>query len=117
MTSLNRNSPKPIPLRERLIFALDVSTPNEARRLIGELGDAVVFYKLGLQLFMAGGYYDLIEWMRGQGKKVFVDLKFFDVPETVKLAGRPASTTAASSSPRCMATTASSAPPPPRRRT
>jgi orotidine-5'-phosphate decarboxylase len=82
----NLISQKPIPLRERLIFALDVPAPDEARRLVEELGDSVVFYKLGLQLFMAGGYYELIEWMRARGKKVFVDLKFFDVPETVKLA-------------------------------
>jgi orotidine-5'-phosphate decarboxylase len=50
------------------------------------LGDSVVFYKLGLQIFMAGGYYELIDALRAEGKKIFVDLKFFDVPETVKLA-------------------------------
>lgn len=79
-------SQKPIPRRERLIFALDVSTSDEARLLVEDLGDSVMFYKLGLQIFMAGGYYDLIAWLRNKGKKVFVDLKFFDVPETVKLA-------------------------------
>ena len=47
---------------------------------------AVVFYKLGLQLFMAEGYFDLVRWLDGRGKKIFVDLKFFDVPETVKKA-------------------------------
>jgi orotidine-5'-phosphate decarboxylase len=46
----------------------------------------VLFYKVGLQLFMAGDYYELIEWLRKRGKKIFADLKFFDVPETVKLA-------------------------------
>jgi orotidine-5'-phosphate decarboxylase len=86
VTTSNLVSRKPIPREERLIFALDVPGPDEARRLVDELGDAVRFYKLGLQLFMAGGYYELIEWMRARGKKVFVDLKFFDVPETVKLA-------------------------------
>lgn len=79
-------SQKPIPCPERLIFALDVPNPAEARRVVETLGDAVVFYKMGLQLFMAGGYYELIEWLLGRGKKVFADLKFFDVPETVKLA-------------------------------
>src|SRR6185503_94154 len=50
------------------------------------LGDSVTFYKLGLQLFMAGGYYELIDRLTKRGKKVFADLKFFDVPETVKSA-------------------------------
>ncbi len=79
-------SGKPIPVRERLIFALDVPTVHEAKALVEKLGDSVLFYKLGLQIFMAGGYYELIEWLKSSGKKVFVDLKFFDVPETVKLA-------------------------------
>jgi orotidine-5'-phosphate decarboxylase len=79
-------SKKSIPPSERLIFAMDVATPAEARELVERLGDSVKFYKLGLQIFMAGGYYELIEWLVARGKKVFVDLKFFDVPETVKLA-------------------------------
>jgi len=79
-------SQKTIPRRERLIFALDVSTVEEARACVEKLGDSVLFYKIGLQLFMAGGYYELIDWLAARGKKVFVDLKFFDVPETVRLA-------------------------------
>jgi orotidine-5'-phosphate decarboxylase len=79
-------SQKKIPPRERLILALDLPTVSEAKDLVERLGDSVQFYKIGLQLFMAGGYYDLIEWLKGQNKKVFVDLKFFDVPETVKSA-------------------------------
>jgi orotidine-5'-phosphate decarboxylase len=77
-------SQKNIPLRERLILALDVPTPNDAKKLVKRLDDSVVFYKLGLQLFMAGGYFELVEWLKERKKKVFVDLKFFDVPETVK---------------------------------
>jgi orotidine-5'-phosphate decarboxylase len=77
---------KNIPARERLIFALDVPTVAEAQQWVEKLGDSVFFYKLGLQIFMAGGYYELIDWMTARGKKVFVDLKFFDVPETVRLA-------------------------------
>ncbi len=65
---------------------MDISTPQEAKDCVERLGDAVRFYKLGLQIFMAGGYYELIDWMKDRGKKVFVDLKFFDVPETVKRA-------------------------------
>ena len=79
-------SQKKIPRRERLILALDVPGVTEAKGLVDRLGDAVRFYKIGLQLFMAGGYYELIEWLKGKNKQVFVDLKFFDVPETVKLA-------------------------------
>jgi orotidine-5'-phosphate decarboxylase len=69
-----------------LILALDVATPADARTLVKDLGDSVQFYKLGLQLFMSGNYFDLIDWLQDQGKKVFVDLKFFDVPETVQSA-------------------------------
>jgi orotidine-5'-phosphate decarboxylase len=83
MSQQSQNSQKNIPQRERLIFALDVPTVHEAREWIAKLGESVAFYKLGLQLFMAGGYYELMDWMARQGKKVFVDLKFFDVPETV----------------------------------
>jgi len=79
---------KDIPLRERLIFAMDVPDADSARRLAGRLGDAVQFYKLGLELFMAGGYFELLDWMVGQGKRIFVDLKFFDVPATVAAAIR-----------------------------
>jgi orotidine-5'-phosphate decarboxylase len=79
---------KSIPARERLIFALDVADPAEARRLTERLGDAVQFYKLGLELCMSGGYFELLDWMVGRGKKVFVDLKFFDVPATVGSAVR-----------------------------
>lgn len=79
---------KGIPPRDRLIVALDVPGPDDARRLVDSLGDAVVFYKIGLELFMAGGYWELADWLRDRGKKVFADLKFFDVPETVRAAVR-----------------------------
>ncbi|HZQ72427.1 MAG TPA: orotidine-5'-phosphate decarboxylase [Burkholderiales bacterium] len=71
---------------ERLIVALDVASPAEARALVERLGDAARFYKIGMELFMAGGYFELLEWLVGRGNKVFVDLKFFDVPETVRRA-------------------------------
>jgi len=80
--------PRTIPARERLIFAMDVADPAEARRVADTLGDAVQFYKIGLELFMAGGYYELLDWMVARDKKVFVDLKFFDVPATVGAAVR-----------------------------
>lgn len=79
-------SDKPIPADERLILALDVPTVEEAKALVTHLGDAVKFYKIGLELFMSGNYFDLLDWLVREGKKVFVDLKFFDVPETVRSA-------------------------------
>ncbi len=81
-------SDKPIAPRDRLIVALDVSDPGQARTLVERLGDRVRFYKLGLELFMAGGYFELVDWLRTRGNKVFVDLKFFDVPQTVGAAVR-----------------------------
>jgi orotidine-5'-phosphate decarboxylase len=68
---------------ERLIVALDVPTPAEARALVERLGDAVSFYKVGLELFSSGGGIELIGWLAGRGCKVFADLKFYDIPETV----------------------------------
>jgi orotidine-5'-phosphate decarboxylase len=79
---------KRIPARERLIFALDVPNADAARQMVETLGDSVVFYKLGLELMMAGGYFELLDWMVARGKKIFVDLKFFDIPATVANAVR-----------------------------
>jgi len=72
-----------IAARDRLIFAMDVPNADAARRLTDTLGDSVSFYKLGLELFMAGDTFELLDWLVGRGKRVFVDLKFFDVPATV----------------------------------
>lgn len=77
-----------IPPEERLIFALDVPGAGEARRLVETLGDAVRFYKLGLELFTSGGYFELVDWLLEQDKKIFADLKLYDVPETVAAAVR-----------------------------
>lgn len=76
-------SNKPIPIHERLIMALDVPSIAEAQALVDELGDTVIFYKVGMELFMCGDYFGFIEWLKARNKKVFVDLKFFDVPATV----------------------------------
>ncbi len=76
-------SQNPIPVNERLIFALDVPSAEEARRIVTQLGDAVSFYKCGLELFMADGYFELLDWLHARGKKVFADVKLFDVPNTV----------------------------------
>jgi orotidine-5'-phosphate decarboxylase len=76
-------SEKNIPNRERLIFAMDVPDVDRARHLVDQLGDSVQFYKVGLELLMSGGYFELIDWLAEQDKRIFVDLKFFDVPATV----------------------------------
>lgn len=88
MTMTDLKSDKPIPPTERLIVALDVAEAAAAKALARQLGDAVEFYKIGLELFMAGGYFELLDWLVRENKKVFVDLKFFDVPETVRSAVR-----------------------------
>jgi len=75
-----------IPRAERLIVALDVPTPKEARALVEKLGDAARFYKIGLELFTAEGYFELLAWLTARGNKVFADLKLYDIPETVRRA-------------------------------
>lgn len=75
----NRN----IPSRERLIFALDVPDAEQALALIDALGDQVHFYKLGLELFVSGDYFDLAAELKRRGKRIFADLKLFDIPPTV----------------------------------
>ena len=77
-------SARPIDPRDRLIFALDVPTISEAREWVARLGDAVTFYKLGLEFCMGGDYFALLAELRAAGKKVFADLKFYDVPATVR---------------------------------
>ena len=79
---------KNIPANERLIFAMDVPDCDRARQLAEELGESVVFYKIGLELMMSGGYFELLDWMLARDKKVFADLKFYDIPATVGRAVR-----------------------------
>jgi orotidine-5'-phosphate decarboxylase len=74
--------PKNILLDKRIIFALDVKTPEEARAWVEKLEPRVKFFKVGLQLFLAGGF-DIVEWILERGSDVMLDLKFFDVPQTV----------------------------------
>lgn len=78
---------KNIPLKERIIFALDVASKQEAEKWVDRLGSHINFFKVGLQLFIAG-WFPVIEMITNRGHKVMCDLKIFDVPETVKLAIR-----------------------------
>ena len=68
---------------QRLIVALDLPSTDDARRLVAQLDNSVNFYKVGLELFMAGGYFEFVDELAAAGKQIFVDLKFFDVPATV----------------------------------
>ncbi len=77
-----------IPPGDRLIFALDVPDAGTALKLVEQLGDTVSFYKLGLELAMTDDYWRLIDHLLAQGKKVFCDLKFFDIPATTARAVR-----------------------------
>jgi orotidine-5'-phosphate decarboxylase len=77
-----------IPTRERLIFALDVPDLAAAKKLVGTLGDAVSFYKLGLELAASAHYFELLAWLVDRGNKVFADWKLYDIPATVGAAVR-----------------------------
>jgi orotidine-5'-phosphate decarboxylase len=68
-----------------IIIALDVETAAQARELTGKLGDSVDFYKVGMELYAAAGL-DLVREFTGQGKQVFLDMKFYDIGETVRRA-------------------------------
>jgi len=81
-------SVKSVLSKDRLIFAVDVPDCGQARALVEDLGDAVSFYKIGLELMMTGGYFELLDWLLARDKRVFTDLKFFDIPATVASAVR-----------------------------
>ena len=74
--------------RERLIFALDVPDLGGAKDLVLRLGDSVVFYKIGLELATSRHYFELLDWLLERDKKVFADLKLYDIPATVTAAVR-----------------------------
>lgn len=76
---------KNIPLKDRIILALDVETPEKAKELVLRTESHLGFYKVGLELFMAG-WFETVDWLVARGHKVMLDLKFFDIPETVKRA-------------------------------
>lgn len=74
-------SPAPTP-RDRLIVALDVPSVTEAEALVERLGESVSFYKVGMELVYAGGL-GFVRSLVDSGKKVFLDLKLHDIPNTV----------------------------------
>jgi len=86
MSAAASNAGRTIDRRDRLIVALDVPSAAEARSMVETLGDSVRFYKIGLELFTSGGYFELLDWLSKHDKQVFADLKFYDIPETVRRA-------------------------------
>ncbi len=83
------NRPAGAPLRAQPIIALDVPTLDAARNLVDRLGPRAEFVKVGLELFTAEGP-RVVEWMQSSGRRVFLDLKLHDIPNTVKGAARSA---------------------------
>ena len=67
---------------DRIIVALDFPTAQEAQAVVKELGEAVNFYKVGMELFYAAGP-EMLKFLKANGKKVFLDLKLQDIPNTV----------------------------------
>lgn len=74
---------EPIDPRRHLIVALDVTDHRQAIRWIQQLGDLVTFYKIGLELLASGDYFHVLDALAKHDKRIFVDLKFFDIPNTI----------------------------------
>jgi orotidine-5'-phosphate decarboxylase len=75
--------------RRRLIVALDVSTAAAARKIVAAVGDSALTYKVGMQLYTAEGP-QIVRDLVASGRKVFLDLKYHDIPNTVAAAVREA---------------------------
>jgi orotidine-5'-phosphate decarboxylase len=94
-TAITETAPR-VATRERLIFALDVPDLAGAKALVTRLGDSVLFYKIGLELATSRHYFELLDWLIARDKKVFTDLKLYDIPATVAAAVRQLSRSGAS---------------------
>jgi len=80
--------------RDRLIVALDFAEVGAARAFVDQVGDSVTFYKVGLELVLNGGL-DLVRALKAEGKRVFLDMKLLDIPNTVEKAVANAARTGA----------------------
>ena len=80
---MSARAPLALGPRERLIFALDAPGRDEALAWVDRLGDSVDFYKIGMELLASGDYFNVLDELARRDKRVFVDLKFFDIPATV----------------------------------
>jgi orotidine-5'-phosphate decarboxylase len=88
MSAKPNSPPRKVATRERLIFALDVPDLAGAKALVTKLDDSVWFYKIGLELATSPHYFELLRWLIDNGKRVFTDLKLYDIPATVAAAVR-----------------------------
>jgi len=70
-------------LKDKLIVALDFADLKSAQNLVEILGSSVNFYKIGLELLMSGDYFKMIDWLAKKDKKVFADLKLYDIGATI----------------------------------
>jgi len=70
-------------MNEKLIVALDVPDIESAKSIVHKLGDQINFYKIGLELMMSGEYFSLIKFLKNHNKKIFADLKLYDISNTV----------------------------------
>ncbi len=77
-----------ISAKDKLILALDAPDLASAKQIVETLGDEVNFYKIGLEMMMSGSYFEMIEFLKSKNKKIFADLKLYDIPETVARAVR-----------------------------
>ena len=68
---------------EKLILALDVANAKSAKRIIEELDEQVQFYKLGLELMMSDEYFEIVKFLKNKNKKIFADLKLYDISQTM----------------------------------
>jgi orotidine-5'-phosphate decarboxylase len=75
--------------RQRLIVALDVSTAAAARKIVAAVGDSRLAYKVGMQLYTAEGP-TIVRELVDSGREIFLDLKYHDIPNTVRSAVREA---------------------------
>ncbi len=76
---------RPAAMEDRLIVALDVPSIDAARRLVARIGDAVSFYKVGYWLLYSPGADALLAELKAAGKRVFLDAKLHDIPQTVEI--------------------------------
>ena len=70
-------------MSDKLILALDVPDFKSAKKLVKDLGNDVQFYKIGLELMASGDYFRIIEFLKNNHKKVFADLKLYDISQTI----------------------------------
>ena len=71
--------------KDRMIIALDFPTMEAAKNLVEKIGDGATFYKVGLELFL-NSKGEMIDYLASKGKKIFLDLKFHDIPNTTAMA-------------------------------